>query len=158
MKRFRTLSGQEATPAAGQGASIVLSPVQRVRLHTGRFTLTTDATVATRLVWVQVQDPTGLITFETGWITGEAASQTYAYVLSPHFSSPAAMDAQNGQAIALPFPDLWLPPGWQIVIGVTAKDANDQLSAFTYAADFAQDIWDQDGEQATALAFLASLT
>lgn len=158
MRRFRTLSWAEPNPPAGQGAVFVPTPIQRVRLSSLLFTFTADATVANRFVWLRILDPTNVPVFGTGSATAIAASGVSDFIASTAFTQVQAIQGPVNAAIALPIPDRWLPPGWKIQVGGVAEDSGDQFSAITFAAEYAEDIWNHEQDQALAMAFLSSLT
>lgn len=158
MKRFRTLSWQEQAPAPGLGVVITPSPVQRVKLLSLVVPFTTDAVAGNRAPFVTLADPNGIVVFETGNSTLQAASVTQDYVISPAFSSTAFGRGPVNSACLMGFPDMWLPPGWVITIGAKQIDPADQFGVASFAAHFAEDVWDEEEDQALALAFLSSLT
>jgi hypothetical protein len=158
MKRFRTLSGTIPTPAAGAGFVYQFSPIQRVKVRSVMFTFTADATVANRFIWAQVLDPNNVPVFETGSAVAIAASGVSDFVLSPRFGTPAPMQGKVNAAVGLALPDMWFPPGWQLQVGGVAEDSGDKFAAITYAADFAEDVWDQDERMVQLAALLSTLS
>ena len=157
MKRYRTLSWQQQNPVAGAGAVIVPSPIQRVRLYSLMFTFTADAVVANRFVWLRILDPNNVPVFGTGSGTAIAASTAVDFIASPASGSVNNAQAPVNAAIGLDIPNMWLPPNWRIQLGAKAIDPGDQFSAISYAADFAEDIWDEEADQLLALNYLHSL-
>lgn len=157
MRRYRTLSQTPPVPAAGAGAVITPSPIQRVRLYSLMFTFTASAAVANRFVWLRILDPTLVPVFGTGSGTAIAASGVTDFIASPASGSVNNAQAPVNAAIGLDIPNMWLPPGWKIQIGAKNIDVADQFSAISYAADFAEDIWDEEADQLLALSYLHSL-
>jgi hypothetical protein len=157
MKRFRTLAWQQPAPAAGQGLVFVPSPVQRVKLQSVMYTLTTAVAVANRLPWLRILDPTGIPVFGAGSPTAIAATAVSELIFSDVYGQPTASQGPTNAAVALGLPDRWLPPGWQVQIGAVNLQAADQISVVSWSGEFAEAIWDQEEDQALALAYLASL-
>lgn len=158
MKRYRTLSQSLIAPAAGQGAVIKPSPIQRVKISSLIATFTASATVGNRFVFAQILDPTNVPVFETGSPTAIAASGVSDFVLSTAFGQPNTLQGPVNAAVGLGIPAMWLPPAWSIKLSAIGIVAGDQFSAITYVGEFAEDIWDQEEDQALAFAFLSSLT
>jgi hypothetical protein len=157
-RRFQTLSGAIGTPAAGAGFAYKFSAIQRVKLHSLKFTFSTSVAVANRLVWVMLCDPNGVGVFETGSAVAVAASSSSDYVVSPVFGNVVPMQGKTQAAVGLGWPDMWLPPSWSIMAGAVAEDVADQFSAITFGADFAEDVWHQDQHAAAIAAFLQTLS
>lgn len=157
MKRYQTLAYQQPAPAPGQGLVITPSPAQRVRLDSIMFTLTTAVAIANRLVWLQILDPTGIPVFGAGSPTAVAASSAQDFIFSPAYGQPTAAQGPVNAATSLVLPERWLPPNYSVHIGAVALQAADQFSIVSWSGDFAEDVWDQEEDQAVALAFWSSL-
>jgi len=157
MKNYRTLSQSPANPAAGAGAVITPSPVQRVKISSLIATFTASATIANRMLFAQLLDPNNVPVFETGSTTAITAGTAADIVLSPAFSQPTTIQGPVNQGFGLGIPNIWLPPAWRLKLNAVGIQAGDQFSGITFIGEFAEDIWDQEEHQALALAFLSSL-
>lgn len=158
MRRYRTLSQIPIPPAAGQGVVVKPSPIQRCKVTSLRATFTADAVVANRLLFAQICDPNNVVVFETGSQTAVVAAGVIDLVLSTAFGQPCQIQGPVNPGVGLGIPNMWLPPSWTIKLGAIGIDAGDAFSAISYVGEFAEDIWDQEQDQALALAFLSSLT
>lgn len=156
MKRYRTLSQSPIAPAAGQGAVVKPSPNQRVKVSSLIATFTASATAANRFVYAQILDPNAVPVFETGSPTAITASGVSDFVLSTAFGQPNALQGPVNAAVGLGIPAMWLPPSWSIKLSAISLQAGDQFSAISYVGEFAEDIWDQEEDQALALQFLST--
>jgi hypothetical protein len=85
------------------------------------------------------------------------ASTTAQYILSPQFGAQVTMNGTAGSATGLAWPNLWMPPGWQLVYPPGSLQAGDQLSNINFAVHYAEDAWDQDEDAATYAGLLAAL-
>lgn len=157
MRAYRTLSQTAPVPNPGQGVVIRPSPIQRVKISSLVATFTASAALGNRLVFAQICDPNNVPVFETGSPTAIAPSAVSDFVLSTAFGQPCNIQGPVNAAVGLGIPNLWLPPSWSLKLNAIGLQAGDQFSAITYVAEFAKDIWDQEEEQAAALAFLSSL-
>lgn len=158
MKRYRTLSQSPLPPPAGQGAVVLPSPVQRVKVTSLRATFTTSAVVANRLLFAQLVDPSGISVYETGSTTAVTAGQTIDVVLSTAVAAAAQMQGPANAAVGLPLPSFWLPPSWTIRVGAIAQDAGDTFTAISFVGEFAEDIWDIEGDELTDEQLYAAIT
>jgi hypothetical protein len=145
-------------PAAGAGFVYQFSPIQRVKVRSVMFTFTAAAAVANRLVWAQVLDPSNVPVFETGSPVAITTGGVSDFVLSPRFGTPAPMQGKVNAAVGLALPDMWFPPGWQLQVGAVAENAGDTFTGITYAADFAEDVWDQEEQMVQLAALLSTLS
>lgn len=157
MKRYHTQSQTAPVPGAGLGVVIRPSPVQRVKISSVIATFAAGAAVANRLLFAQICDPNNVPVFETGSPTAIVANGVTDLVLSPVFSQPNAIQGPVNAAIGLGIPSLWLPPAWSLKISAVAIQAADQFSGITYLAEFAEDVWDQEHDEAQMIALLAAL-
>lgn len=156
--KLRTLSGTIPTPAAGQGFTYQFSSNERVRLESLIFTFTAAATAGNRLVYLQLVDPNGVPTFETGSVTAVILSGASDYVVSPIFSQPAAMQGPVNAAVGLAWPSMWIPPAWKIVVGASGIAAGDTFTGITFGAHYSEDAWHHAEDQATWAAAIAALS
>lgn len=121
------LSG--TSPAAGAGFSLTVSGAYYERFTTCKFTLTTSATVASRVVTVDYVKPGTGIFYSAGPTVIQTASGTGVYNGSIGFGPS---DWNTGTAAWFSLPDIILPSGYQLQINVAAIDTTDQLSAISF--------------------------
>lgn len=139
MHRLR--SGSIPPVAAGADFTFRPSGSEWSKVVALRATLTTSATVASRVPVFQILQQDGTVVFDRAATTAQAASTIDVYDLSQTLPS----DANNGSAAngfsALVLPDFWLPSGWAIRSLTTAIQTTDQWSALSFAAILADDIF-----------------
>lgn len=124
----RLFRAVEANPVAG--ATIVFSvPLgRRRRIRTLRVSLTTDATVANRLMRLFINDDNGdLVTRVTANVV-QPASLTLGYDFAPALTSASAL---AGNFVNVALPDVVLPEGWAVVVDPAFFQAGDALTNFT---------------------------
>lgn len=136
---------QPANPAAGAGYTLTVPqlsglpetapPSQYYKGELGSATLTTSATVATRTVNVTIKDNLGNTLFVAAAIATQAASLVQQYTL--WFGDVPVADTSTavGSSPVIALPRLWLPSGYQIVIGAASIQAGDQFSAISLLVD-----------------------
>lgn len=116
-----------AAPALGAEFSLTVPAGLRYRLETLFLTFTTSATVANRILKIDIKDPTNLV-WEGGQPTALVASTTYRF--GGARLGPAVQSAGGGVPLQFFLPDLWIPPGFVITSNTGNIDvAGDQYSA-----------------------------
>jgi len=105
--RIRSITGND--PAAGDEISITVPARRRWKIHSIHFTLNTDATVADRIIVLQVTDGTNLF-FELADPTAQIASSSIFRCFS-HFGAPPSTGHYR---TALSIPPLPLAAEYQI--------------------------------------------
>jgi len=120
--RIRSISGTD--PAAGAEISETVPARRRWRILTVCFSLVTDATVVTRVVFLRYTDAINLLcqTFNT---TGQLASTTHVYTFAPFGSSKITASSNE----MIPFPSLTLPAGFVVETLTTGLQAGDNFGA-----------------------------
>jgi hypothetical protein len=119
-------------PAAGAGFSYKYGRNEFWKPRVVCFQLVTSATVASRIVYLDVIDGGGLKIgrFSSGYT--QTASLTSVYTFGINMNEYGANAAAS---IGAPIPELWLHPGAKLSVGVTAIDTTDQLSAINLTLD-----------------------
>lgn len=115
----------EAAPVAGAGIVVKLDSTWRWRIVSARFTLTTSAVVADRVVSVDVADDEG-----TAWIRSlspVAQVAGKADVAYDFVERADAIDLSADSRVQAGLPRVWIPGGWQLRVNVENIDAGDQL-------------------------------
>jgi hypothetical protein len=115
-----------ASPAAGGGLTVNLEPQYVQRLLALTFTLTTDATVANRVVTVDYFSGQATAFTSSGAAVAQTASTVQRYVGSWQRTES---EWNPGTAVFFPLEDLFLDGGEQVGITITNVGAADQLSA-----------------------------
>ena len=119
--RFANLAGTGSivhTVAAGY--------VERVLCFS--FGVTTDATVATRLPHLSARDQDDRHIYRVAQLAGVTASSGH------HFNFyPEATDVSNASVgfQRASIPDIWLPPGWDLIMQVLNGQAGDSVTTPT---------------------------
>ena len=129
-----------ANPAAGAGFVVPPASNQAAKLRSLMFTLTTDIVVANRVPAVQLLDQNGLVVYQASASAAQAASLVVVYVVSDAFGAPFAAAGVSG----IGWPDIWLPPNWEVKVTVGAIDVADQVSAIAVAQEFGWTAWERD--------------
>lgn len=120
------------SPAAGSNYSLTVSGAYAERFSVCKFTLTTSATVANRIVTVDYIYPgTGTIA-EAGPTVIQTASSTGVYNGRIGFGPS---DWNTGTAAFFGLPDIILLPGMQLQINVANIDATDALSSIFFVRE-----------------------
>lgn len=115
-------------PAAGLNWSATIPAGQYWRIHQIYFTLTTDATVATRAVRVTLRDP-GATTTSIPTAATQAASLAVIYSC---FKGAVAINDATANIQSFPFPqELLLAPGYIISVSTSNMQAADDYSAIS---------------------------
>lgn len=106
------------------------------RFQLGGFQLVTSATVGNRSPEVQILDAAGLQLYEIVSTTTVAASIT-AQLSIVGVDDPSAgyVSASGGDTAVLLIPRVWLPSGYQLVIGAAGLLAGDQISNVSLLID-----------------------
>lgn len=120
------LMTQGSSPAAGASASWSQTTFAVQEIKAVRFSLTTDATVATRFVQLTVQSDLNTIWFHGGFL-GVTASQTVQFSFAP--GNPASIAA--GQYCVQALPALGCSGMMAITAASPGMPAGDQFSAVT---------------------------
>lgn len=118
--RLRFITGTD--PAAGANVLETVTAERRWLLHAIAVSLTTDATVANRIVRLQIQNPDGTVILESEDAAAQAASTTVRYSFGNWGFNPTS------PRMALPLPIL-LPPGARIVTSTAALQVGDNFGA-----------------------------
>jgi hypothetical protein len=155
--RTLTRAGNIPNPLAGAGFAYQFSPNRRTKIESLIVTLTTSATVGNRFPLFELLSVDNVPVFFTAPNGSVPASTTAQYILSPQFGAQVAMNGTAGSATGLAWPNLWMPPGWQLVYPSGSLQAGDQLSNINFAVHYAEDAWDQDEDAATYAGLLAAL-
>lgn len=114
-----------ANPAAGTLAQVKIPGQYITRINVVTFRFVTSATVAARIVRVEARDPDGVAVAIAGPIASQAASITADYSL---FSTAAAGPGASNGLVGAPLFDMFMEPGYSLVITATNIQAGDQLS------------------------------
>lgn len=117
-----------AQPAAGAPAVLQVPGTENWRIVLARATLTTSATVASRVVHLDFLDPDGNLICDFWSAATQAASLTGSVVFAAGI--PEYAPATGGPAV-VPIPDIILPVGCSVGFEVASIDAADQLKALT---------------------------
>lgn len=142
--RHRTLYTAIPSPAAGADFQFTPAQGEAVRVIALLSTLTTSATVANRLPGLRILDQAGNVVYRVGSATAQVASQTIDHDAAPALSdNQAGFDGANTQW-SYPWPDLWLPAGWQIASLTSGLAAGDQWSGIVLLAEFGRPEWDME--------------
>lgn len=120
-----------ASPAAGAELSITVPGQETWIVESLAFRLVTDATAATRVVTVNVDDGSDNYLF-TGANAAHGASSTFDYCA---FRGSSSVHNASGVAL-IPWPEsgLVLPPGHRIQTNTGSIQVGDQFSAILVAA------------------------
>lgn len=122
-----TVAGSD--PAAGAEVTYTVGSGQALLLKGIRFALVTDATVANRVVALQIKDDAGVVVFETSAAINQAASLTYTYTFAAGLGyRDTAISTGLTLGVGIP-DDLLLPAGWTIVTSTTLIKAGDNYGA-----------------------------
>ena len=121
-----------SSPAAGAGQTFKYAGSEFWRVRAVSFQLVTSATVANRIVYLDMLDGDGkrLGRFSSGYT--QTASLTSVYTFGVGMN---VYGANAAASIGAPLPDLWLRKGCELSIGVTAIDTTDQLSVIRVTLD-----------------------
>jgi hypothetical protein len=114
-------------PTAGNGFTYTNNTGVPQTLESIRFTLTTDAVVANRFVFVQIKDTAGNFVWSNFDSAAIVASTTLSVYLAQGIANTAG-GASGSTLGGLPS-TLQLQPGWSVAIFVSAMDAGDQISS-----------------------------
>ena len=117
------------SPAAGADFKVTIPDVGGIwRIVALHAQIVTSATVANRVLNVNVKDHDGNIVYEFGATTVVTASLTIPITYSSLFAS-AVGDITAAKRFGLPIPEGPYLPGWTINSVTTAIDTTDQYSA-----------------------------
>lgn len=97
-----------------------------MRLLSLTFSLQTSAVAGGRVVNLELTDADGNLLFITSDASGQAASLTQTYIVSPDLNSGLT---QQGGNHFLTFLHSYLEAGWIVKVTVSGEQAADQLSA-----------------------------
>ena len=112
-----------ANPAAGADWSTTVPAGQQWAVQAVYFELTSDATVANRLVHLLFQDSANKTLLKVGYPTAQTASLTWGYNAAQGMATQA--NNQATQSCAIPV-GLILTPGFKIGSSTTNLDPADQ--------------------------------
>jgi hypothetical protein len=121
--------------APGVGVAIVdvVPQYHRWNIVSGMATLTTSATVANRLVYLQFEPDGANITYTISTGIQQTASTTWKYVFT---NAVAVVTQSNTTTILIPIPaPLVLPYGANITLGAGSLQAGDQFTAAAYQVE-----------------------
>lgn len=120
------------SPAAGAGFTVKVPQAEFWRPRALCFQMVTSATVASRIVYLDLIDGAGVKMgrFSSGFT--QTASLTTVYTFGLYMN---AYGANAAASIGAPIPELWLRPGCKLTVGVTAVDTTDQISAIDLTVD-----------------------
>lgn len=118
-------------PAAGNDWSQAVPAGARWRVYGARATLTTDVTVALRVVHLRVTDGSQIL-FDWPALTSQAASLTVLYSGASWGVGPATTDGT--QAVNLPI-DVLLLAGWTVEVATTNLQAGDDWNTVRLAVE-----------------------
>lgn len=120
--RIRSITGTD--PAAGAEISEVVPDRRRWRILAVRFSLTTDATAADRIVHLHLDDGTSIFA-DVCVTTAHAASITKVY----NFSNYGSTQLAPTTCLYIPLPPLPLMPGYRIKTITDNLQAGDDFTA-----------------------------
>lgn len=115
------------TPGAGSALSFALDARWSWRFVSVRFTLTTSASAANRLVTVDYCDPEGNVWVRNGAglvITANTTAQEFDFTVGRTIAEWAA-----NTPIFAPLADTFVPPGWLLKVNVANVQAADQIGS-----------------------------
>lgn len=120
------------TPAAGSELAYKYGQNEFWKPRCLSFQVVTSATVANRLVHLDLLDGAGNIIgrFSSGFT--QSASLTTVYTFGVDLN---VYGANAAASLGAPIPDLWLHPGCSLAIGVANIDTTDQISAVNLTVD-----------------------
>lgn len=114
-----------AAPAAGASwGTQKVTGEAFLRLKLATVSIVTSAVVANRAVSLDFQDADGNLLFRAPAAAVQAASLTVQYSFGWGYDAATNL----GAAQAAPLPDVFLEPGWRVVLTVGAIDVADQVS------------------------------
>ena len=118
---------ETAAPAAGAESITTVPAGKYWRLASFYATLTTDATVATRIPVLIIDDGTNVLWRGLSATTGVAAGLSMAFGSGAHYGTYATQAGVSVAGFSLIDPDWFvLEPGWRIRTLTTAIVAGDQ--------------------------------
>ena len=114
------------SPAAGSDWSITPSKSEWTKIVSLYTTLSTDATVANRIVQFLIKDPSGNVAFRIATNITQTASKSWSYSVTQALGNSYDNGANPDGVAVIAIPCFYLPPLWSINSQTTGIDSGDQ--------------------------------